>query len=96
LSIILAILALIITYGMGRDFFDSDTLAMSLQMQDLSKAQILMLDACEIIINLTMVIILVFWAIKNNIRKMAISSICILTFIIVEFLIDRFFQNPIV
>jgi len=66
---------------------------MSLQMEDLTKPQILIMDACYIIINLTMVVILVFWVIKNNVRKMTISSVSILVFAIVEILIDVFFRS---
>jgi hypothetical protein len=80
-------------YAHLRDFIDPLSLDMGLQMEDLSKSQILMLDAGKIIINVILFIMLLIWIIKNNVRKMTICSICILVFIIVEFfLIDAFFQ----
>jgi len=67
---------------------------MSLQIEDLSKSQLLLLDTGEILIYVILIIMLLIWVIKKNVRKMTIISRCILVFIIVHILIDKFFQGP--
>jgi hypothetical protein len=80
-------LALFIMYKNSLDFFDPNSL--SFQMLDLTKGQIYILDLTEIWVYAALLVLLIMWITKKNIKWVTITSVSIWVFTLIEFLIEN-------
>jgi hypothetical protein len=92
-AIVSALFALFAIYRTALDFFDPNSI--SLQMLDLPKSSIYLLDFVEILVYLGLVVTLSIWTIKRNTRMMLIISISIWLFTFLEIFVESRFGNSV-
>lgn len=90
LSVLVAVRVLYVSIS---DFFDSNALAF--QMFHLTPSQILLLDGIFIIIHLTLLILLCYFFLNKNSKKLFISSLAIWAFLFLEIFLESLFRHDV-